>query len=113
MAVNQSNLAQTAARLLSENGRDVTLRSKTVGTFNPATGTLSGGSVSDTTVKAVFVQANKLEQQVLQRGDRVLLTAASVDLEDEVIDGDTYQVVDVSEVKPADDLMFNRVILRR
>lgn len=114
MPIDYTALASTAERLIKENGRDVTIRSTTAGTYDPDTG-VSGGSVTDNIVSAVFfdVDERQINDNIIQRGDRVMLTAAPVGLEDEVIDGDSYQVINVENIKPGSVGVMYRVVLRR
>lgn len=113
------NIAATALRLISEKGRNVTYRAFTTGNYNPATGSVSGDSTTDTTVKMVVtrVVTQNIDNSTLQRGDRLLLIAAGVVVpneKDRIVDGsDTFQIISVEEIKPADTAIVYKLQVRK
>lgn len=65
-------LSRNLQRLVDRHGEDVTLTYKTLGTYDPATGGLSGGSTTTSTVKAYFSNYNLTDMNAtnLVMGDR-------------------------------------------
>ncbi|PZQ46172.1 MAG: hypothetical protein DI551_05695 [Micavibrio aeruginosavorus] len=103
-------LAATAQRLIAAKGRSVILRRKNSGTFNPSTGEITGGGVSDTPVMTVFTQykAVEIDGEIIRRTDsRVLIAGTEPKKDDRIIDGDlTYTVIDIETVKPGDTALL-------
>lgn len=99
--------AATALRMLTKFGRDVTLRSTTPGTYDPATGTTTPTS-SDTTRKGAlfdFGSGQTLERGtlILANDKRLLMDATGpVDAHDRIVIGALeYAIVSVGEINPA------------
>jgi hypothetical protein len=87
-------MQRDVVELLREHGYNITFRRPSNGgTYNPATGAVSGGSNADETVRCVFVNytARDLDGTLVQRGDRKAIIAA------------TYNGAALSKVPQIDD----------
>lgn len=96
--------------LLEDYGRDLTLIYVSEGSYNPATGSLSGGSTSTSTVKGYFYnyRLDEVDGSSIVLGDRRLLLAASdtsgvalvePEVGDEVTgSGDKVSIVSVAKI---------------
>ena len=75
MAFDYARPAATAKRLLTRFGQVVTIKRTTPGAYDPATGTVSGGTVGYSCAGAVMNYASRdIDGTLVQRGDvRVLL----------------------------------------
>lgn len=119
MAFNYEALAATAVRQIEDKGRDITYRAFTSGEYDPVAGDVSGQATSDTTIKAVITTAKviKIDNSAIQRGDKFALIAADAitpNEKDRVIDGDdTYQIIDVTEIKTGDTAIAYKLLLRK
>ncbi len=119
MSFDYSELQNNAIELIAEYGRDVTYRSFNSGTYDPDSGTVSGDDEAETTVKAVVTTAKieKIDGTALQRGDRFFLIASGSvvpNAKDAIIDGgETYQIVDFTEIKPGDSIMAYKIQARK
>ena len=107
MTFDYAPLADTSLELLTEFGQDVTRRSYTAGTYDPATGTTTP-TTADTTRKGVlldFGAGQTLERGgLIQGGDKRLLVdaTAAVSPQDHFVAGGVeYIIVSVGEVNPA------------
>lgn len=102
-----SGLAQTAKRLIDSKGRSVTVRSTAGQTFDPITGTFTGGS-TDTPLKAVFSQFKREEidgTMILRSDKKVILSGLDITINsnDLIMDGSQqYRIVDILAVQPAE-----------
>lgn len=119
MAFNYSEVAANALETLTEFGRDVTRRSFTSGTYDPATGLVTP-TTADTTRKGVlfdFGAGQTLERgSLIQGGDKRLLldATASIAQQDHVIVGSTeYLIVSVGEIAPAGTVVLYDIHLRK
>lgn len=107
MTFDYAPLAQTATKTLKEFGRQVTLRNKSLPTYDPAQGTTSTSPPSEgSRWAAIFDFA---EGQTEERGNSVQSTdkraimdaGVKPSTEDELIDGaDVYEILSVGEVRP-------------
>lgn len=121
MSFNYAGLAKSALSNIDKFGRNVTYRTVTKGTYNTATGTKTGGSNTDQTVKAVItaVKKSQIDGEVIQRGDKVALIAASAlnvvpNTGDIIIDGTSkLKVVEVMDVEPGDTAILYKVVVRK
>lgn len=73
-----SNLASSVKSLLEKTGTEVTFRRKTIGSYDPATGTATVSTNDDETVKAAFLnyKEEELVNSSVQRDDRKVLLSA-------------------------------------
>lgn len=104
-------------RIVDQFGRNVTLRVKTTGTYSPDTGSLSGGTTTDYTVKTYIYdyRLDEIDGQSIVAGDRravlhTLDTGGSAIPEPEVDDeligaGDTVSIVSASKIYSGDDVI--------
>lgn len=97
--------------MLNEHGKEVTLRVNSAGgTYNPATGTISGGSTTDYTVMAHPSDYNLMEMQareVVEGMRKILLSTLDVngnsipepEVDDQIIGmGDTVNIARVQTI---------------
>jgi len=110
--------ADTSLRLLTKYGQNVTRRSYTIGTYDPATGSNSNVTV-DTTRKGAlldFGAGQTLERGTLiQGGDkRLLLDSASAPGPQDhfIVGGIEYVIVSIGEVNPAGTPILYDIHLR-
>jgi hypothetical protein len=115
--------AATALRLLAKYGEDVTLRTYTTGTYDPATGT-TPNTTADTTRKAATFDYPRLNQgQVLagqtliQQGDRQCLMdangAAPTMADHVIVDSIEYVIKDIKTLSPAGTPVLYELQLRK
>jgi hypothetical protein len=71
-------LEDDVALLLEDFGSDFTVSRPAVGTYNPATGTMSGGTASSYVIRGVFINYTdgNVDGTVVKMGDRRLLVRA-------------------------------------
>lgn len=119
MSIDYTAIAASALASLTDAGRDVTQRTYTAGTYNPATGT-TVPVTADVTRKGVVLDyaAGKTTERgtLIQIGDkRLLLDAEStVSPQDHFIIGsDEYVIVSVGEVNPAGTCVLYDIHLRK
>jgi hypothetical protein len=125
MSFNYSNSADTARRLLTQFGRNITHRVVTGTTYNPATET-EVETVTDNTVKAadfsVFTKLNGGGNQyfngvLVQQNDRFALVSPDIALIEPnhrlIIDGVIWQVMAVDKLAPAGVLVLWKVLIRK
>ena len=77
--INYTSLAATATRLLTDDGQPMTLRRTVPGTYDPVTGTTTGGSTQDLATTGIFTKIGTgyaLTNQV-EAGDRMALIDGS------------------------------------
>ena len=107
-----AQMQRDVVALLRDHGYDLTFRRiNNGGTYDPATGTITGGSNSDETIRAIFLNynANDVDGTLVQRGDRKAVIAATYNgtaitktpqINDELRDeGDAVRVVSVQTIK--------------
>lgn len=107
-----AHMQRDVVALLREHGYDLTFRRpNNGGTYNPATGAITGGSNADETVRAVFVSYNAgdIDGTLVQRGDRKAIIAATYSgaaltkipqMDDELRgEGDAMRIVSVQTIK--------------
>lgn len=99
-----SILTADLAFLMDDFGADWTLTRPAAGTYNPATGTMSGGTPTPFTVRGVFINYTdeNVDGTVVQMGDRrFLMRAAGAPTAPDIGDRiDGLQVVAVRTVAP-------------
>ncbi|HET9819647.1 MAG TPA: hypothetical protein VFP92_10840 [Rhodanobacteraceae bacterium] len=106
MSLDYAGMAATVTRLLGDNGQPVTLRKSVGATYDPVTGTYSGGSTQDLPMVGVFVQISsqyKLANNV-QDGDRLMWVDASQTPamgDSIVVVADVLKIMSVDAVSPA------------
>lgn len=115
-----AGIAATAAQVLAQFGKNVTLRQYTTGTYNPATGVNTVTSSDSIRKGAMFDfkegTVNGPGGLVLQ-GDKKLIMEAGVvpSIQHKIIDvdGTEYAIVGIGEIKPASTPVAYILHLRR
>lgn len=118
MAFDYDRSVATSRRLLTKFGQDVTVRTYTAGTYDPATGSTTPGT-SDTTRKGALLAfgANRTKAAggLIEVGDKRLLLEPGTDIttKDHIIAGGTdYIILGFDEVNPAGTVVLYDVHLR-
>lgn len=111
MAVDYTALANVAEQLIDENGRAITIRTRSGTLPNPAEPwkPAAGGTGTPIATIGFFDNYDNDERGLtqIQDGDKRLLVkakglAASITLDDEIVDGtQIWQIVNVNEITPA------------
>ena len=112
------SLKKAASKLVGKLGGDVTIRSVTVGAYDPSSGTASE-SVSDAVVKGFVENVNAREvNDLVKAGDR-RLTVAAADLSSTpstsdkvVITGVVYQIVNIETIEQDNQAITYEIVLR-
>lgn len=107
-----AQMQRDVVALLREHGYDLTFRRPSNGgSYNPATGAVSGGSNADETARVVFLNytSRDIDGTLVQRGDRKALMAATYNgtalsktpqIDDELRgEGDAVRIVSVQTIK--------------
>lgn len=124
MALNYANLADTAERLIEENGRSMILRkggevlSDPAAPWDPDTTT---GDIALTVIGVIVDYENDaIDGQLVMRGDKRLLVAENsvddnqIELFDRVTDeSQDWKIVEVTTWKPGDTRIFYDLQLRK
>lgn len=121
--MDYAKLADTALKLLTKHGQDITLRTTTVGAYDPATGTSTTTTTDAIRKGAIFdynlvTYGNDLMNNTLvQAGDKRLYldaNGAAPNLNDQVIIGGvTWQIKNIKNIGPAGiDVIFDCTIRR-
>jgi len=121
MAIDQTAMAATALRLITDNGKSFTLRNKSEGSYDPATNAITGSSNTDETIYGIMTSYKKfqIDDQNIKIGDKKLLVAASgitgnVDQDSIIIEGsDQWSVVHVEEISPGSTVIIYQLQVRR
>ena len=116
-----SEMAEMAREEIEEYGRTITLRRNNEGSYDAATDTMVGASVSDVSVKVLFTEyrQNEIDNTIILRGDKkVLIAATSLSFAPEhndiIIDGGTqYKVINLSTVQPGDTPLLYKLQVRK
>lgn len=98
-----------AHNLIAKYGKDVTFTKTTAGTYDPVTGTTTGSTTTDTSVKVTPPSAFDIKEvngTSIQTGD-VKVSTAAVDYVPDInqsvtFDGNTYNIISVSPVYSGD-----------
>jgi len=107
MSIDYSKFAATSLKLLTKFGQDVVLRSSTIGSYDPATGT-SSSTITDTARKGVIFDYNlvvygndTINNTLVQAGDKRLYMDANgvaPTLNDQaIIGGVTWQIKNIKD----------------
>jgi len=107
-----AQMQKDVVALLREHGYDLTFRRPSNGgSYNPATGAVSGGSNADETARVVFLNytSRDIDGTLVQRGDRKAVMAATYNgtalsktpqIDDELRgEGDAVRIVSVQTIK--------------
>lgn len=119
MAFDYAPLANAATGLIADFGQDATIRRVSGDTYDPVTGITTGGTTTDTAVRAVVVGISKDYAAQLggniQAGDRMALIATNAPLVSDalVLGSDTWAILDVQEVNPGGTALLYKAHVRR
>ena len=108
-------MRNTAVRLITENGRDVTVRTRVTSAVDPVTGTVTTGYI-DVPALAVFPSisdTNRPEGEILA-GDKLCFVTETVEMTDLIVDGgEAWQVVVVDEYLPGPTYLVSKCVVRK
>lgn len=120
MAFDYSSLDTVARELIADFGQAATLRRITGATYDPVTGSASGGTTTNTSVTTVLVGIDKAYAEAnagsIEAGDQMALLDSQVEplLSDTLIVGsDHWQVQAVIEVNPGGTALLYKAHVRR
>ncbi len=112
------SLQKIASKLMSKFGGVATIRRVTTGAYNSTTGTVSE-TTTDTAVRGVLEDVSLREvNDLIQAGDKRLLIAAAdianapTTADEVLIDGTTYQAVQVRTIEQDNTPITYELILR-
>lgn len=113
-----AQMQRDVVALLREHGYDLTFRRPSNGgSYNPATGAVSGGSNADETARVVFLNytSRDIDGTLVQRGDRKAVMAATYNgtalsktpqIDDELRgEGDAVRIVAVQTIKSGSSIL--------
>jgi hypothetical protein len=113
-----SPLRKVASKLMAKFGGTATIRRVVPGVYNPTTGTVSE-TTTDTSVRGVLEDVNLREvNDLIQAGDKRLLIAAAdianppTTADEAIIEGITYQTVQVRTIEQDNTAITYELILR-
>jgi hypothetical protein len=113
-----SPLRKVASKLMAKFGGTATIRRVVPGVYNPTTGTVSE-TTTDTVVRGVLEDVNLREvNDLIQAGDKRLLIAAAdianppTTADEAIIEGITYQTVQVRTIEQDNTAITYELILR-
>ena len=118
MSIDYTSIAANALAALTEAGQNVTHRTYTAGTYNPALGSATPATADTTRKGALFdFAAGKTHERgsLILVGDKRLLldVTASVSMRDKfVIGGTEYAIISVGEINPAGTPVLYDIHLR-
>ena len=111
-------LRKVASKLMAKFGGTATIRRVVAGAYNPTTGTVSE-TTTDTAVRGVLEDVNLREvNDLIQAGDKRLLIAAAdiatapTAADEAIIEGVTYQTVQVRTIEQDNTAITYELILR-
>lgn len=118
MTFDYGSIQSIATAQIADKGQDVIIKRLTSGTFDPATGAISGASTASQAIKAVVVDYKdyQIDGDAIRRGDKQLLIDADSlpDMKDAIeLDSLDYQIVSISPVSPSNVVMLYKVQVRR
>lgn len=114
-------LAQTAKRLIANNGRDVVLVRFVAGDYDPETNTFSNASAAETTIKGVRLNYNRsqIDNEIIKQGDiKMFVEAVGLStppaVDDKIkIDSEIWDIKNIKPLQPADVAVFYELQLRQ
>jgi hypothetical protein len=111
-------LRKVASKLMAKFGGTATIRRVVPGVYNPTTGTVSE-TTTDTVVRGVLEDVNLREvNDLIQAGDKRMLIAAAdianppTTADEAIIEGITYQTVQVRTIEQDNTAITYELILR-
>lgn len=109
----------TAKRLIDRFGRDMTLRARSHGTYNPATATVTRTQTDYPAIGYLDQYAQEdIDGTLIQVGDQRVIMSPTVPVEPKtgdalVIDSDEWEIVRSQPLKPATTLLLYELQVRR
>lgn len=119
MTFNYAEIAAISLETLTEFGRDVTRRSYTAGTYDPATGLVTPTTADTTRKGAIFdfgAGQTLVRGTLIQAGDKRLLVDvdAAINPQDHfTVGGKEYVIISVGEINPAGTCVLYDIHLRK
>lgn len=119
MSFDYAATQATAASILTEFGEDATATRTGGASFNPTTGSYTGGSTTTITSKAVRLNYRKgeIDGEMVQRDDARMYFEAgngAPEIDDNILfDSENYRVMDVTTIAPSDTDVLYELQLRR
>lgn len=116
MTFDYSKLAQVALTQIANFGRDCVLKRVTESTYNYDTGTNAGGSIANTTIKAVVTDyaLKQIDGTIIQRGDKLFTIAAkdltAPDTNDYI---DDWKILNVETIQTGDTALLYKCQVRK
>jgi hypothetical protein len=118
--MDYSALAATSVRQIRDKGRTVSFIYETQGDYSAEDDEITGNSSDPQNVKMLITNYNQkdIDGTIIQHGDKLGLLAPD-NLErvpatgDRVVDGETYTVKNVLEIKPGDTALLYKLQLRK
>lgn len=112
-----TNLSKSVLRQINRYGRTVTIMRDDKGAYDPIAGAFTGDSNTAIKLKAVVVgyTVNEIDGEIIQRGDKKVLFAGNADIRkgDQLIDGDTFTILDIEEINPGDTKLLFKAQARK
>ena len=116
MSFNYTALQSSAGTLLQQFGRQLTFTRTTDGSYDPDTGTTSPTTATFTKYGCVFEYSDSERgDQNIEEGDRrVLAEGHAYQVGDLVfLDSETYRIITVSNIQPADTVVACNLQVRK
>jgi len=116
MSFNYTALESSAEKLLQRFGRELTFTRTTDGTYSPNTGTVTTTSSTYKKFACVFdYNESELADENIEQGDRRLLAQGhTYKIGDTVsIENETYRIISISNLQPADTIMACNLQVRK
>ncbi len=119
MSFNYAATQATATSILTKFGEDATATRTSGASFNPTTGSYTGGSTTTITGKAVRLNYSKAEidGEMVQRDDARMYFQAgngAPEIDDNILfDSENYRVMDVVTIAPSDTDVLYELQIRR
>lgn len=113
---NYPPIAATAARLVAQFGNSITVTRQSANWQNPREGTVTAGVPLSISMSAIVgdITDSYAQQFSVQEGDRMVTSTDETKIGDRItIDGESYQVVDVSITKPGPVALVYRAQVRK
>tara|TARA_R100000479_G_scaffold123679_1_gene63942 strand:- start:560 stop:910 length:351 start_codon:yes stop_codon:yes gene_type:complete len=116
MSFNYGSLESSAEKLLQRFGRELTFTRTTDGTYSPNTGTVATTSSTYKKFACVFDYTDaEIGNGNVEQGDRrVLAQGHTYEIGDTVsLDSETYRIISISNIQPADIIMACNLQVRK
>jgi len=119
MTFDYSNIEKTALAQIADKGRPVDIVYRTEGSYDPDTDAIDGDSETVVSVNAIVTTFNKRDVAagLVSAGDmQVMIPASGVTkpkTNDLVVDGETFTIVNVAEIKPGAVAILYKLQVRK